>query len=180
MFNGSPFAPSGNVLWHYAAEERFAIFDTSAKYFDAMRKGGIEPLRTHDLSKLRLIISTGSPLSHEGLTFVYEGIKEDVQLASISGGTDIVSCFVLGNPVTPVWRGEIQGPGLGLAVDAWDDEGRAVRARRASWSARALFPPCPLAFGTTITAPNTAPPVSSVSTMSGSTATSPNGRNMAA
>ncbi|MBX9456682.1 MAG: acetoacetate--CoA ligase [Rhizobium sp.] len=146
LFDGSPFAPSGNVLWDYAAEERFAIFGTSAKYIDAVRKGGIEPLKTHDLSELRLIASTGSPLSPEGFSFVYEGIKPDVQLASISGGTDIVSCFVLGNPVKPVWKGEIQGPGLGLAMDVWDDEGRPVRREKGELVCTRAFPSMPVGF----------------------------------
>ncbi len=146
LFDGSPFAPTGNVLWDYATEERFAIFGTSAKYIDAVRKGGIEPLKTHDLSMLRLITSTGSPLSPEGFSFVYEGIKPDVQLASISGGTDIVSCFVLGNPVKPVWRGEIQGPGLGLAVDVWDDEGKPVRGEKGELVCTRAFPSMPVGF----------------------------------
>ncbi|TIR23073.1 MAG: acetoacetate--CoA ligase, partial [Mesorhizobium sp.] len=146
LFDGSPFAPSGNILWDYAAEERFAVFGTSAKYIDAVRKGGIEPLKTHDLSDLRLITSTGSPLSPEGFSFVYEGIKPDVQLASISGGTDIVSCFVLGNPVKPVWKGEIQGPGLGLAVDIWDDEGKPVRGEKGELVCTKAFPSMPVGF----------------------------------
>jgi acetoacetyl-CoA synthetase len=146
LFDGSPFAPSGHVLWDYAAEERFAIFGTSAKYIDAVRKGGIEPLKTHDLSELRLITSTGSPLSPEGFAFVYDGIKPDVQLASISGGTDIVSCFVLGNPVLPVWKGEIQGPGLGLAVDVWDDEGKPVRGSKGELVCTRAFPSMPVGF----------------------------------
>ncbi|MBL0370732.1 acetoacetate--CoA ligase [Rhizobium sp. KVB221] len=146
LFDGSPFAPDGNVLWDYAAAEKFAIFGTSAKYIDAVRKGGIEPARTHDLSSLRLITSTGSPLSPEGFSFVYEGIKGDVQLASISGGTDIVSCFVLGNPVLPVWKGEIQGPGLGLAVDVWDDDGKPVRGQKGELVCTKAFPAMPIGF----------------------------------
>ncbi|WP_353647001.1 acetoacetate--CoA ligase [Mesorhizobium sp. WSM2240] len=146
LFDGSPFAPTGNVLWDYAAEEKFAVFGTSAKYIDAIRKGGIEPLKTHDLSELHHITSTGSPLSQEGFSFVYEGIKPDVQFASISGGTDILSCFVLGNPVKPVWRGEIQGPGLGLAVDVWDDEGKPVRRERGELVCTRAFPSMPVGF----------------------------------
>jgi acetoacetyl-CoA synthetase len=146
LFDGSPFAPDGNVLWDYAADEAFAVFGTSAKYIDAVRKGGIEPIKTHDLSSLRLITSTGSPLSPEGFTFVYEGIKNDIQLASISGGTDIVSCFVLGNPVKPVWRGEIQGPGLGLAVDVWDDDGKPVRQQKGELVCTKAFPSMPVGF----------------------------------
>jgi acetoacetyl-CoA synthetase len=146
LFDGSPFAPDGNVLFDYAQAERFAVFGTSAKYIDAVRKSGLTPRTSHDLSSLRLMTSTGSPLSPEGFTFVYEGIKEDVQLASISGGTDIVSCFVLGNPLQPVWRGEIQGPGLGLAMDVWDDEGRPVRGEKGELVCTSAFPSMPVMF----------------------------------
>jgi acetoacetyl-CoA synthetase len=146
LFDGSPFAPDGNVLFDYAQAERFAVFGTSAKYIDAVRKSGLTPRTSHDLSSLRLMTSTGSPLSPEGFTFVYEGIKENVQLASISGGTDIVSCFVLGNPLQPVWRGEIQGPGLGLAMDVWDDEGRPVRGEKGELVCTSAFPSMPVMF----------------------------------
>ncbi|MFB9950222.1 acetoacetate--CoA ligase [Rhizobium puerariae] len=146
LFDGSPFAPDGNVLFDYARDERFAVFGTSAKYIDAVRKGGIVPKESHDLSSLRLITSTGSPLSPEGFSFVYEGIKDDVHLASISGGTDIVSCFVLGNPLKAVWRGEIQGPGLGLAVDVWDDAGRPVRGEKGELVCTRAFPSMPVMF----------------------------------
>ncbi|MBB4184049.1 acetoacetate--CoA ligase [Sinorhizobium terangae] len=146
LFDGSPFYPDGNVLFDYAAEERFAIFGTSAKYIDAVRKGGFTPISTHDLSTLRLLTSTGSPLSPEGFSFVYEGIKSDVQLASISGGTDIVSCFVLGNPLKPVWRGEIQGPGLGLAMDVWNDEGQSVHGEKGELVCTKAFPSMPIMF----------------------------------
>ncbi|MDH6266501.1 acetoacetyl-CoA synthetase [Rhizobium sp. SG_E_25_P2] len=146
LFDGSPFAPGGEVLWDYAADERFAVFGTSAKYIDAVRKGGIEPIKTHDLSSLRAVTSTGSPLSPEGFSFIYEGVKPDVQLASISGGTDIVSCFVLGNPIKPVWRGEIQGPGLGLAVDVWDDNGKPVRGEKGELVCAKAFPCMPVGF----------------------------------
>ncbi|MDM9626453.1 acetoacetate--CoA ligase [Rhizobium sp. S152] len=146
LFDGSPFAPDGNVLFDYAEAERFAVFGTSAKYIDAVRKSGLTPAASHDLSSLRLITSTGSPLSPEGFSFVYEGIKPDVQLASISGGTDIVSCFVLGNPLQPVWRGEIQGPGLGLAMDVWDDDGRPVREEKGELVCTKAFPSMPIMF----------------------------------
>ncbi|SCW33572.1 acetoacetyl-CoA synthetase [Rhizobium mongolense subsp. loessense] len=146
LFDGSPFAPDGNVLFDYAQAENFAVFGTSAKYIDAVRKGGLTPRTTHDLTSLRLMTSTGSPLSPEGFTFVYEGIKEDIQLASISGGTDIVSCFVLGNPLQPVWRGEIQGAGLGLAVDVWDDEGKPVRQQKGELVCTKAFPSMPVGF----------------------------------
>ncbi|TDK35058.1 acetoacetate--CoA ligase [Rhizobium deserti] len=146
LFDGSPFAPDGNVLFTYAQNEKFAVFGTSAKYIDAVRKSGILPKQSHDLSALRLITSTGSPLSPEGFSFVYEGIKKDVHLASISGGTDIVSCFVLGNPLKPVWRGEIQGPGLGLAVDVWNDEGKPVRGEKGELVCTRAFPSMPIMF----------------------------------
>ncbi len=146
LYDGSPFHPNGNVLFDYAQDEKFAIFGTSAKYIDAVRKGGFTPKTTHDLSSLRLMTSTGSPLSPEGFSFVYEGIRDDVQLASISGGTDIVSCFVLGNPLKPVWRGEIQGPGLGLAVDVWDDEGKPVRGEKGELVCTKAFPSMPVMF----------------------------------
>ena len=146
LYDGSPFYPDGNVLFDYAAEEQFAFFGTSAKYIDAVRKGGFTPKTTHDLSSLRMMTSTGSPLSPEGFSFVYEGIKSDIHLASISGGTDIVSCFVLGNPLKPVWRGEIQGPGLGLAIDVWDDEGRPVRGEKGELVCTKAFPSMPIMF----------------------------------
>jgi acetoacetyl-CoA synthetase len=146
LFDGSPFAPDGNVLFDYAEAEKFAVFGTSAKYIDAVRKSGLTPRTSHDLSSLRLMTSTGSPLSPEGFTFVYEGIKEDVQLASISGGTDIVSCFVLGNPLQPVWRGEIQGAGLGLAIDVWNDEGKPVRQEKGELVCTKAFPSMPAGF----------------------------------
>ncbi|MEM9106875.1 MAG: acetoacetate--CoA ligase, partial [Pseudomonadota bacterium] len=146
LFDGSPFYPDGNVLFDYAAEEKFAVFGTSAKYIDALRKSGLTPATSHDLTTLRLIMSTGSPLSPEGFSFVYEGIKSDVHLASISGGTDIVSCFVLGIPVKPVWRGEIQGPGLGMAVDVWDDDGHPVVQEKGELVCTRAFPCMPIMF----------------------------------
>jgi len=126
LYDGSPFAPKESVLFDYAQEEKFTLFGTSAKYIDACKKAGLAPIKTHDLSALRLMTSTGSPLAAESFDYVYEAIKQDLHLASISGGTDIVSCFVLGDPTAPVWRGEIQCAGLGMAVDVWSDEGKPV------------------------------------------------------
>lgn len=146
LFDGSPFAPDGNVLFDYAAQEQFAVLGTSAKFIDAVRKAGLEPAKTHDLSSLRLLTSTGSPLSPEGFSFVYEGIKPDVHLASISGGTDIVSCFVLGNPALPVYRGEIQCPGLGMAVDVWDDHGKSITGEKGELVCTKPFPAMPIGF----------------------------------
>lgn len=128
LFDGNPFHPDGNALWDYTAKHDAMLFGTSAKYIDAMKQAGMRPKDTHDLSALRVITSTGSPLVHESFDYVYDAIKSDVHLASISGGTDIVSCFMLGNPVSPVYRGEIQGAGLGMAVDIFDDEGKPMPA----------------------------------------------------
>ena len=146
LFDGSPFQPDGNVLWDLAARERVTVFGTSAKYIDACKKAGIEPARTHDLQPLRAILSTGSPLVPESFDYVYERVKAGVQLASISGGTDIVSCFVLGNPAGPVRRGEIQMRGLGLAVDVFDDQGRPVRGEKGELVCTRPFPCMPVRF----------------------------------
>lgn len=146
LYDGSPFTPDGNVLFDFAQAEDFALFGTSAKYLDAVRKAGLKPKDTHDLSHLRTIASTGSPLSPEGFSFVYEDIKADVHLASISGGTDIVSCFVLGNPLKPVWSGEIQGPGLGLAIDIWNYAGNPVRGEKGELVCTKAFPSMPVMF----------------------------------
>ncbi|HEX6142178.1 MAG TPA: acetoacetate--CoA ligase [Geminicoccaceae bacterium] len=146
LFDGSPFHPKPDVLWDLAERERVAVFGTSAKYIDACKKAGLEPARTHDLSPLRAILSTGSPLVPESFDYVYQSIKQDVQLASISGGTDIVSCFVLGNPAGPVRRGEIQMRGLGLAVDVWDDDGRPVVGEKGELVCTKPFPCMPVMF----------------------------------
>jgi acetoacetyl-CoA synthetase len=145
LFDGSPFAPQ-TVLWDYAQEERINIFGTSAKYIDACKKAGLAPSRTHDLSSVRVVTSTGSPLAPESFDYVYSDIKADVHLASISGGTDIVSCFVLGDPTAPVWRGEIQAPGLGMAVDVWSDDGRPVRGEKGELICTRPFPSMPVMF----------------------------------
>jgi acetoacetyl-CoA synthetase len=146
LFDGSPFAPDHNVLWDYAVAERVTFFGTSAKYIDALRKAGGHPRETHDLSALRTVASTGSPLAAESFRWVYEAIKPDVHLASISGGTDIVSCFVLGIPTKPVYAGEIQGPGIGMAVDVADEEGRHLPAGKGELVCRKPFPSMPVMF----------------------------------
>lgn len=146
LYDGSPSFPSANVLFDYAQAERMTYFGTSAKFIDALRKADLHPGKTHDLSSIRTISSTGSPLSPEGFVYVYERIKDDVHLASISGGTDIVSCFVLGVPTEPVWIGEIQGPGLGMAVDVWDDEGKPVRGEKGELVCTEAFPSMPISF----------------------------------
>lgn len=146
LFDGSPFALDGRILFDLAQEERMTHFGTSAKYIDALAKTGLIPRERYDLTPLRAMFSTGSPLSAEGFDFVYQSIKADLQLASISGGTDIVSCFVLGSPILPVWRGEIQCRGLGMAVDVYNDEGRPVRGEKGELVCTRPFPSMPLGF----------------------------------
>jgi acetoacetyl-CoA synthetase len=146
LYDGSPFHPDGNVLFDYADAERMTHFGTSAKFIDSVRKAGLRPIETHSLASVRTISSTGSPLSPEDFRFVYEGISKDVHLASISGGTDIVSCFVLGVPTQPVWTGEIQGPGLGMAVDVWDDSGAPLRGEKGELVCTKAFPSMPVSF----------------------------------
>ena len=146
LYDGSPFYPDGNVIFDFARDERMTYFGTSAKFIDAVRKSGLEPIRTHDLSSVRVLSSTGSPLAPECFRFVYEGIKADVHLASISGGTDLAACFVLGVPIKPVWVGEIQGPGLGMAVDVWDDDGRHVEGEKGELVCTKAFPSMPIMF----------------------------------
>jgi acetoacetyl-CoA synthetase len=146
LYDGSPFHPDGNVLFDFAQAERMTYFGTSAKFIDALRKSGLRPKNTHDLSTVRVVSSTGSPLAPEGFVYVYEGIKDDVHLASISGGTDIVSCFVLGVPVKPVWIGEIQGAGLGMAVGVWNDDGQPIVGEKGELVCTRAFPSMPVMF----------------------------------
>ena len=146
LYDGSPFHPSGNVLFDFADAERMTFFGTSAKYIDACAKAGLEPIKTHDLSSVRTIASTGSPLVDESFDYVYRSIKKDVHLASISGGTDIVSCFVIGNPIGPVYRGEIQARGLGMAVEVFDDDGKPARGSKGELVCVRPFPSMPIGF----------------------------------
>ena len=146
LYDGSPFAARGRILFEYAQAERMTQFGTSAKYIDALAKIRLVPRERFDLTPLRAIFSTGSPLSAEGFDFVYRAIKPRVQLSSISGGTDIVSCFVLGSPMLPVWRGEIQCRGLGMAVDVFDDDGKPLRGEKGELVCTRPFPAMPLRF----------------------------------
>jgi acetoacetyl-CoA synthetase len=146
LYDGSPFHPGPQVLWDLAQRERITVFGTSAKYLQALEKAGAAPIESHDLGALKAILSTGSPLLAESFDYVYRKIKGDVHLASISGGTDIVSCFVLGNPAGPVWRGEIQMRGLGMAVDIFDETGRPVRGQRGELVCTKPFPSMPVGF----------------------------------
>ena len=146
LYDGSPLLGDGRILFDYADEERITHFGTSAKFIDAIRKNGLQPIKTHSLTMLRTIFSTGSPLAPESFDYVYREVKPDVQLASISGGTDIVSCFVLGCPILPVWRGEIQCRGLGMAVDVFDENGKPVRGEKGELVCTRPFPSMPLGF----------------------------------
>ncbi|QDF97503.1 acetoacetate--CoA ligase [Azoarcus sp. DD4] len=146
LYDGSPFAADNRILFDYADAEGMTHFGTSAKFIDAAAKFGLKPRETHSLVTVRAMMSTGSPLVPEGFDYVYRDIKADLQLSSISGGTDILSCFVLGSPVLPVWRGEIQCRGLGLAVDVWDDEGRPVRGEKGELVCAKPFPAMPVGF----------------------------------
>lgn len=126
LYDGSPFYPNPEMLWEYTSKHKATLFGTGAKYIDALKSHGLRPIDHFDLSDLKTITSTGSPLVHESFDYVYDAIKKDVHLASVSGGTDIISCFVIGNPISPVWRGEIQGAGMGYAMDAFDDTGKPI------------------------------------------------------
>jgi len=147
-YDGSPFYPNGNILWDYADAQNMTLFGTAAKYIDAIKKAGLRPKDTHKLSALRTLTSTGSPLVHESFDYIYDSIKSDLHLASISGGTDIVSCFVIGNNLSPVWRGEIQGAGLGYAMDAFDDDGKPIPpgAGQGELVCTVPFPSMPIGF----------------------------------
>jgi acetoacetyl-CoA synthetase len=146
LYDGSPFVRRGAILFDYANAEGMTQFGTSAKFIDAIAKIDLKPAQTHRLDALRAIFSTGSPLLPEAFDYVYRAIKADVQLASISGGTDIVSCFVLGNPLAPVWRGEIQCAALGMAVDVFDENGNSVRGEKGELVCTKSFPVMPLGF----------------------------------
>ncbi len=146
LYDGSPFYPSERVLFDFADAEDMGLLGTSAKYIDSVRKTGWRAKDTHKLTSLRTIMSTGSPLSAENFDFVYQAVKSDVHLASISGGTDICGCFVGGNPLQPVWRGEIQGPMIGMAVDVFDDAARPVRQEKGELVCTRPFPSMPVMF----------------------------------
>src|SRR5712691_1004903 len=146
LYDGSPFASDAGVLFRYAEEEKISVFGTSAKFIDAVKKSGLEPEREFDLSAMRMITSTGSPLAPESFDFVYQSIKPDVHLASISGGTDLAACFVLGEPTSPVWKGEIQAPALGMAVDVWSEDGKHVEGERGELVCTKTFPSMPVKF----------------------------------
>ncbi|GAP65646.1 acetoacetyl-CoA synthase [Mizugakiibacter sediminis] len=146
LYDGSPFHPDGNVLWDLADEIGISVFGTSAKWIAAIEKAGIRPRETHKLTALKTILSTGSPLAPESFDYVYRDVKERVLLSSISGGTDIISCFALGAPVLPVYRGELQCRGLGMKVEVLDDAGQPVRNAPGELACLAPFPSMPVGF----------------------------------
>jgi acetoacetyl-CoA synthetase len=146
LYDGAPFYPDGNALFDFADDTGMTHFGTSAKFIDALKKAGLKPAESHSLVSLRSMLSTGSPLAPESFDFVYEHIKSDICLSSITGGTDIISCFALGNPALPVYRGEIQCIGLGMDVAAFDDDGNAVVGTKGELVCRRPFPSMPVGF----------------------------------
>ncbi|OGA24431.1 MAG: acetoacetate--CoA ligase [Betaproteobacteria bacterium RIFCSPLOWO2_02_FULL_67_19] len=146
LYDGSPFERGGRILFDYAAAERCTHFGTSAKFIDAIEKRDLRPAETHDLAGLRMILSTGSPLVAESYDYVYEHVKRDVCLSSISGGTDIMAAFGDANPVLPVFRGELQCRSLGMAVEVFDDHGAAVVGQKGELVCTRPFPSMPLGF----------------------------------
>jgi acetoacetyl-CoA synthetase len=146
LYEGHPFYPDPGALWQLARDEGITVFGTSARYLAALEKSGARPGREYDLTRLKAILSTGSPLAEEGFRYVYREIKSDLQLASISGGTDLNGCFALGNPIAPVYPGELQCRGLGMRVQIFNAEGKPVLGEPGELVCTAPFPSMPLYF----------------------------------
>jgi acetoacetyl-CoA synthetase len=146
LYDGAPLYQRGEVMWDMAAAEGITVFGTSAKWLALIEKEGLRPSQTHDLAPLKSILSTGSPLAAHSFDYVYQSVKRDVRLSSISGGTDIISCFALGAPTRPVWRGELQARGLGMKVEIFDERGQAVRGEPGELVCTAPFPSMPVSF----------------------------------
>jgi acetoacetyl-CoA synthetase len=146
LYEGSPFGRRGRILPDLIDEEQIAIFGVGAKYIDSLERTSVRPRETHNLASLRTILSTGSPLNRHSYEFIYRDFKADVCLSSISGGTDIISCFVLGNPALPVYNGEIQCLGLGMGVDIWNEQGESVRGEKGELVCTKPFPSAPIGF----------------------------------
>ena len=146
LYDGNPFYPDPGTLWKLAQDEKITIFGTSAGYIAALQNSGLKPGEEFDLSPLRTLLSTGSPLPVEGFEYVYREIKKDLQLSSISGGTDLNGCFALGNPIGPVYAGELQCRGLAMKVEAYDEKGRPVLNRQGELVCSAPFPSMPIYF----------------------------------
>jgi acetoacetyl-CoA synthetase len=146
LFDGNPFHPDPGALWKMAQDEKMTIFGTSAGYISAIMGAGVKPGRDYDLSSLKALTSTGSPLSVEGFEFVYNEVKEDIQLASISGGSDINGCFALGNPMGPVYEGELQCRGLAMKVESFDENGQPVYDQKGELVCTLASPSMPIYF----------------------------------
>ncbi len=146
LYDGSPFFDNGDVLWQLAEDEAMTVFGTGAKYISALEKAGVRPRDKFDLANLRAVLSTGSPLTPESFDFVYDAIADDIQLSSISGGTDIISCFAAGNPILPVRRGELQCLALGMAVEIFDEDGNSVINENGELVCTKAFPSMPVGF----------------------------------
>ncbi|MGE0744721.1 MAG: acetoacetate--CoA ligase [Rhodospirillales bacterium] len=146
LYDGSPFHPTPAAIFDFAQDEGMTQFGTSAKFIDAVKKSGFRPIDSHPMPTVRTILSTGSPLVPESFDWVFDAMKRDACLSSISGGTDICGCFVLGNPTGPVWRGEIQARGLGMAVEVYDDDGKPVREEKGELVCTRPFPSMPVGF----------------------------------
>lgn len=146
IYDGSPFHPTQSILFDIAERESIDVFGASAKYYAACEKYGLKPAQSHELSALRTLLSTGSPLSHESFDYIYRDIKHDLCVSSISGGTDIVSCFALGNPVLPVYKGELQCSGLGMDLDFFNDEAQSLVTGKGELVCKQAFPSMPIGF----------------------------------
>jgi len=146
LYDGSPFYPNSSAMWRLTQDLGITVFGTSAKFIAACEAAGEQPVKNYNLSTLRTILSTGSPLVEENFDYVYQSVKPDVQLASISGGTDLISCFALGNPTLPVYRGELQCRGLGMAVKAFDMSGKPVLNQKGELVCTKAFPSMPIYF----------------------------------
>jgi acetoacetyl-CoA synthetase len=146
LYDGSPFYPNPQILWDYVSNEKVNFMGVSAKYIDALSKEKVNIIEKYNLTDLEIIGSTGSPLIHESFDYIYENVKKDVLVASLSGGTDIVGCFIGGNPMSPVRRGEIQGPILGMDVHVYDDSGNSLKNEKGELVCIQSFPTMPLYF----------------------------------
>ncbi len=146
LFDGSPFFDEGRGLWRMAEQEKVTVFGTSAKYLSALEKAGIRPADEFELGSVRTVLSTGSPLAPASFDFVYDAIGDDIQLSSIAGGTDILGCFMIGNPILPVRRGELQCAALGMAVDIYGDDGRSLIESQGELVCTRPFPSAPVGF----------------------------------
>ena len=171
LFDGNPSYPDDGAIWKLIEDEKITIFGTSASYINYIKSQGLKPGKDYDLSSLREISQTGSPLSAEGFEYVYQDIKKDLHFNSISGGTDINGCFAGGNIISPVYAGELQGPALAMKMKAYDEKGNPYMASRGSWFVRHRPLPCPSISGMTRTGKNIEVPTSRFTRTSGGTET---------